>query len=297
MKINVKQAPSQRNQDIILALSVIGLLTSFYLTKDHIDAAADGSLCDISATVSCSVINRSSYSELFNVPIAILGSAWMIALMTVTWKARQNHSDRPFWTVIQYYWSLAGVGFCFYLIFAEFTLGAICPFCTVVHIICFIVAFLAYNNYSSERTKPSLIEVITVIPMKNTILVFALATLHLAPLIYYNVGSQVSEASTTPPPVKDKVAFAKCLTASGVAMYGSDQCPHCLNQKTIFGDAFQHIKYYNCLVDQEACEKAKIERYPTWLRSDGSRVIGTKSFPQLEEFGAPCSRTIKPLSS
>ena len=34
---------------------------------------------------------------------------------------------------------------------------------------------------------------------------------------------------------KDPAALAKCLTSKDVKMYGTSWCPHCNNQKEMFG--------------------------------------------------------------
>ncbi len=40
--------------------------------------------------------------------------------------------------------------------------------------------------------------------------------------------------------------FAQCLTEQGAQMYGASWCPHCLDQKELFGSAFRHIDYIEC---------------------------------------------------
>ena len=37
--------------------------------------------------------------------------------------------------------------------------------------------------------------------------------------------------------------FAQCLRERGVTMYGADWCPHCQDQKTLFGSAFALVPY------------------------------------------------------
>ena len=36
-------------------------------------------------------------------------------------------------------------------------------------------------------------------------------------------------------------AFAKCLSAQQAKMYGAYWCPHCAEQKEMFGGAFQYV--------------------------------------------------------
>src|SRR5215467_2633829 len=41
-------------------------------------------------------------------------------------------------------------------------------------------------------------------------------------------------------------AFAKCLTAKNAKMYGAYWCPHCQDQKEMFGSSFQYAPYVEC---------------------------------------------------
>jgi hypothetical protein len=81
-------------------------------------------------------------------------------------------------------------------------------------------------------------------------------------------------------------SFAKCISDSGATMFGAYWCPHCQNQKKEFGGAWDQINYVECSLpggqaQTEICVQAKIESYPTWEFSDGSRTTGEMSFGQL----------------
>lgn len=58
--------------------------------------------------------------------------------------------------------------------------------------------------------------------------------------------------------------LAKCITAAGVEMGGTDWCGHCKNQKEKFGSSFQYIKFHNCDTDKW-CGDMGITGYPTWV--------------------------------
>lgn len=61
----------------------------------------------------------------------------------------------------------------------------------------------------------------------------------------------------------DYTSFATCLTEHNVIMYGTDWCPHCQNQKKMFGRAFKNVLYVNCDVSP-ICEEIGVKSYPTW---------------------------------
>src|SRR3989344_2511265 len=69
--------------------------------------------------------------------------------------------------------------------------------------------------------------------------------------------------------------FAKCLTESDVTFYGAWWCPHCAEQKNLFGKSVKFLPYVECSTSSrsqnELCTDAGIESYPTWEFADGSR--------------------------
>ena len=81
-------------------------------------------------------------------------------------------------------------------------------------------------------------------------------------------------------------AFAQCLTDAGAIMYGAYWCPHCLDQKEMFGKSWDYVNYIECSLPNRAgqtefCTVAGIESYPTWAFADGSRQSGLLSFDAL----------------
>lgn len=76
-------------------------------------------------------------------------------------------------------------------------------------------------------------------------------------------------------------AFAQCLTEKGVIMYGAEWCPHCQNQKKLFGSSFQYVTYVECPKEPKVCLEKNITGYPTWLLADGKRLEGEQSLLSL----------------
>lgn len=72
-------------------------------------------------------------------------------------------------------------------------------------------------------------------------------------------------------------SLALCLTQKGVIMYGTERCPHCQNQKKLFGDAFGSIHYVDCDLSPWQCQAANITGYPTrvgmWINSPGQQPL------------------------
>jgi hypothetical protein len=82
--------------------------------------------------------------------------------------------------------------------------------------------------------------------------------------------------------------FAKCLTESGVVMFGSELCSHCTAMKKAFGNAFRFIDNVECNgnipgADPERCAAEGIEFLPTFKFGDGTKLIGELEFEILSQ--------------
>src|ERR1700704_1177914 len=49
--------------------------------------------------------------------------------------------------------------------------------------------------------------------------------------------------------------FAQCLSSKGVKMYGAYWCPHCEEQKELFGSSFDHGLYIECGIKGSRAEQ------------------------------------------
>ncbi len=82
--------------------------------------------------------------------------------------------------------------------------------------------------------------------------------------------------------------FAECLAEKGATFYGAFWCPHCQEQKALFGDAASKLPYVECsTADKSAqtqiCIDKKITSYPTWILADGQILNGAISLAELSE--------------
>ncbi len=83
-------------------------------------------------------------------------------------------------------------------------------------------------------------------------------------------------------------AFATCLRDSGALFYGTFWCPHCQNQKALFGSSARLLPYVECSTPDSkgqlpVCTEAGIQGYPTWKFSDGQVETGEVSLERLSE--------------
>jgi uncharacterized membrane protein/glutaredoxin len=79
--------------------------------------------------------------------------------------------------------------------------------------------------------------------------------------------------------------FAKCLTEKGATLYGTYWCPHCANQKKLFGLSIKYVNYVECdpkgdNAKPELCEQNNIRGYPTWIINE-THYEGEQSLERL----------------
>ena len=93
-------------------------------------------------------MNTSVYAEIFHIPVAAFGALWFLVLLfLVAYSLKKKIAYRTF-----VLWSGAGAGAVVYFIRAEILLGALCIYCTLVHLLLVLSLMLAIVLY---RKRPS----------------------------------------------------------------------------------------------------------------------------------------------
>jgi uncharacterized membrane protein len=117
-------------------LSLAGLGLSVYLTVAHF-VGAGILVCSNSGAVNCLKVTTSAQSHFLGMPVAVLGLGYWVVMTALNspwaWRSadRRIHAARLALSVL-------GIGFVLYLLSAELLIiGAICIYCTGVHIITF----------------------------------------------------------------------------------------------------------------------------------------------------------------
>lgn len=84
-------------------------------------------------------------------------------------------------------------------------------------------------------------------------------------------------------------SFAKCLAAHQAKMYGLYWCPHCADQKAMFGAAFHYVPYQECAMKEKpgemaaACKAAGVKLFPSWQFGNNPPVEGVFSLQELSD--------------
>ena len=129
-------------------LSIGGLGVSIYLTIAHFNTSVTLA-CPATSTVNCEKVTTSPESYAFGIPVAVLGLAFYLFLAVVNspWVWRMT------WPPIR--WArigsmVVGIVFVLWLVYAElFKIGAICLWCTSVHVITFALFVLIMFSFAA----------------------------------------------------------------------------------------------------------------------------------------------------
>lgn len=135
-------AVSAGERRLFLAIAVLALagIAVSSVSLQHHYAKSETDYCSFGENFNCDIVNRSSYSTVAGVPVAmvgILGYATLLALATLY----RTKAETPGMLTVA---SLAGLGFALYLTYIEgFVLGAWCVLCLSSLTVIFCIAVLS----------------------------------------------------------------------------------------------------------------------------------------------------------
>src|SRR5438132_524456 len=124
----MQPAMSSKGGRILLAialLSVAGAVVSSISLYHHY-GASKSSFCDFGANFNCDMVNRSIYSVVFGIPVALIGifGYGVLLFLATLYRAK---TQAPLILLVT---SLAGLGFALYLTYVEaFVLAVWCILC------------------------------------------------------------------------------------------------------------------------------------------------------------------------
>jgi len=111
--------------NLVAILAVCGISVSSVSLEHHF-ATSKTAYCDIGASFSCDIVNRSEYSSLFGIPVALigmLGYAALVGLATVYRERRETPA-------MLFGAASSGLAFALYLTYIEgHVLGVWCILC------------------------------------------------------------------------------------------------------------------------------------------------------------------------
>jgi uncharacterized membrane protein len=144
-----------------LGLTGLAILTTVYLSYMHFRPTAS-TLCKINDYLDCDIVNKSIYSELFDIPVAILGMVTYVLLFILGWMVLRKIKLTHIWKALNptnllwFMFALTAIGVLFsaYLTYIElFVLHAICIFCMIQQVIIIVNFFLLLSILSTIDNK------------------------------------------------------------------------------------------------------------------------------------------------
>jgi uncharacterized membrane protein len=118
-------ATLRRLMSTIAALALAGAMVSSVSLYHHYGTSATP-YCDIGENFNCDIVNRSTFSTVAGVPVALIGITGYLVVLTLATLYRDHAASAAMLAV----GSLAGLAFAIYLTYIEgFVLAAWCILC------------------------------------------------------------------------------------------------------------------------------------------------------------------------
>ncbi|OGL99597.1 hypothetical protein A2501_00095 [Candidatus Uhrbacteria bacterium RIFOXYC12_FULL_57_11] len=136
-----------------VVLSVIGFGISGYSFAHH-ESFVSGAFCNVNDSFSCDIVNRGPYSDLFGIPVALIGMIGYTFLFAGSVLCLKRPEDLPARTFLLLA-AAGGLAFSFYLTGIEaFVLKTWCLLCLMSQLsIAAIFAMSAHARIKMRRRK------------------------------------------------------------------------------------------------------------------------------------------------
>jgi len=146
---------SDQNLRIVtIILAFIGLADSIYLTAIKITNTVAYCLPGLG---DCETVNTSRFSELFGVPIALLGALAYVMILSILYLESKNAFFTANGGLLLFGLSLVGVLYSAYLTYVEIAvIHAICPYCVISALVLlgiFVISTIRlFRNQGSQNS-------------------------------------------------------------------------------------------------------------------------------------------------
>lgn len=255
----------------LLGLALIGMALTAYLTAA---AWREQAVAGCTAGSGCDVVLNSRWSKLFGLPTSFWGLLAYTSLAGIALIKRSDTHWKLAWMV-----SLFGVLYSLYLTTVSLTeLKAACPYC--LSSLALMLAILGTVAYQWPRNLPGFSWGSWLLSTGGGALVVVIA-LHL-----HYAGIWGESPGAEDPKVR---ALAEHLVKKDVKFFGASWCPHCADQKEMFGASAHRLPYIECspqgprAPQAKICNDVNIQRYPTWI-IDGRRYEGVLTPEELARY-------------
>ncbi|MDJ0799200.1 MAG: vitamin K epoxide reductase family protein [Calothrix sp. MO_167.B12] len=281
---------------IIAAIATCGALTTAYLTFEKLTGGQ--AACVVEAgTKGCNDVLSSPWATVFGQPLALFGflayaGMAIFALVPLAFKAENNKQQRQNIENLTWLLLLSGAiamtvfsGYLMYVLAAQ--IQAVCPYCIASAL--FSLSMLVLTIIG--RTWEDIGQIFF------TAIVVGMITLIGTLGVYANINNPNAGLPTTPTPTgqptqgigweiattsgESEIELARHLKKIGAKKYAAWWCPHCHEQKQLFGkEATAELNIIECdprgkNAAPDVCKAASIKGYPTW-------IINGKQYPNVQ---------------
>lgn len=242
-----RRAPRELLVGVLATLG--GLLTVVLIVV----AARQAELPFCGSGSDCDIVQGSRWSMLLGLPIAVWG-LFVYALIAAA--ALFGFKRQSRWRAIIFF---ATIGFAvsIYLnLIAVTVIEATCAYCLVSFALITVLYALSWRAGGIDG-------------LKGWRLGSTATALIVVGLMHLNYAGAFDPAAGPEDPYLR--GLAEHLDASGAKFYGAYWCPHCQEQKIVFGASAKRLPYVECSpngqrgVRSTACIGADIRNYPTWI--------------------------------
>lgn len=298
------------SRPLIGAIAVLGILNTGYITLNKLTRTS--AICP---TGGCERVLESDYATIFGLPLSLFGLLAYIAMAVLalspllvnkeTNKALRTQLENWTWPLL-FIGATAMTVFSGYLMYimtsqfvAKFGMGGVCFFCIASALFAFsMLALTLLGRDWDDLGQLGFIGVITLmVTLIGTLALYAPINAKLTPQPTASGSpTQGIESPITTTSSTAEIELAKHLKKIGAKMYGAYWCPHCHDEKQLFGkEAAQIINYIECdpggvnpqtALCQQILEKAKkqsgqeVVGFPTW-EINGKFYMGTQTLTDL----------------
>ncbi len=254
----------------LLAISILGMALSGYLSWT---AFSGGAVQGCSAGGGCDTVLTSRWATLLGLPTSLWGLLAYAGLAGIALFVRR--SDKQ-WS---YAWTAAFFGVCYsvYLTFVSLTiLESACPYClTSLALMTGALALVTWQR-RPEMAHRSWGWLAGPRAVLAAVVILMLHANYVAP--------QPEPLGPEDPMIR---ALAEHLSDEGVLFYGASWCPHCQEQKRLFGASASRLPYIECspagpnTPQAPSCSRAGVQSYPTWIINGRAYVGEVMTLSQL----------------
>lgn len=279
------------SRPIMAGLATIGAIGTAYLTVVKLTQGT--AACP---TGGCDVVLSSPYATVFGLPLTLFGFLGYFSMIVFavaplffnTLEQKKLHSKLNKWTrLLLFMGATAMMVFSGYLMYLLFTvIKAACLYCIVSALLSTSLFILSIIGHDWEEVGQLWFTgiIVGIIVLVGTLGMYA-------PINNPRAEKTPGGYDITTVSGTAEIALAQHLKQVGAKMYGAFWCPHCHDQKQLFGkEAVAQINYIECDPKgkdpkPELCQAAKIQGFPSW-EIKGKFYQGTQSLEQLANLSA-----------